>query len=239
MPHLWVLMAAMWQEAAGRYPILGRCTMLKALVLMIAIHPRGEKMNFKKACGIKVQLPVAKIKFPGAIAWTALAITTLAGSTLLTSCSGGNVVGMAGDYNDKAKTFTVIANMKVVQNNAEKYMRDHGYMYPMQIDDEFKSYFEGGDTAAKKPGNAPINPFTGSGEWPVLGSLTDVPKVKADPPVMLPKGQIEYSPMEGGKAYAVRGGDEHGMTLVDAETKQVIVLTRDNFKSADSAAPSK
>lgn len=188
-------------------------------------------MNFKKACGVKFQFRIGRINFS-----IATVLTALVCSTILTSCSGGNVVGIAGDYNDKAKTFTVIANMKVVQNNAEKYMRDHGYMYPMQIDDEFKSYFDGGDIAAKKPGNAPINPFTGSGEWPVLGSLTDISKVKSDPPVMMPKGQIEYSPLDGGKGYAIRGGDEHGMTLVDPESKQVIVLSRDNFKSGDSAS---
>jgi hypothetical protein len=138
---------------------------------------------------------------------------------------------MADSYNEKAKTIAVKANMRTVQNAAEKYSTDHTFMYPTQIDDDFKCYFPEGDPAAKKAGKAPLNPFTGTAEWPVLGSVKDLSAARAEMPVELGKGVIEYSPLDGGKSYAIRGGAENGKAVVgDSATAGSTVLSRDDFE---------
>ncbi len=149
------------------------------------------------------------------------------------------VTGCGGsmDYNERAKTIGVKANMKVVQEAAEKYFKDHTYMYPTAIDDDFKSYFPGGDPVAKKPGKAPLNPFNGTGEWPIIGTLTNVEEARKVAPDALAKGVIEYSPIDGGKSYGIRGGAESGKAIQgeSASNLSTLVLSRDDFGKAPSS----
>lgn len=149
----------------------------------------------------------------------------------VTGC-GGNM-----DYNEKAKTIGVKVNMKTVQTAAENYFKDHTYMYPTAIDDDFKSYFPGGDSVAKKPGTAPLNPFTGTGEWPILGTLANVEEARKATPDALVKGVIEYSPIDGGKNYGIRGGSEtsKAITAEDASHMGTLVLSRDDFNKPAGA----
>lgn len=133
-------------------------------------------------------------------------VTMVAPLTLLLSaCQHFQVIDA---YSEKAKTFVVKANMWKIKEAADNYSKDHLYMYPTQIDDDFKSYFAGGDPKAKKPGSAPINPFTGNPEWPIAGFLTSLEEARNVLPGPLKRGVLEYTSLEGGKSYAIRGGSE-------------------------------
>ncbi|MBX3138976.1 hypothetical protein KF707_22305 [Candidatus Obscuribacterales bacterium] len=151
-----------------------------------------------------------------------------------TGCAGGGA-NVPDTINERAKTLVVRSNLLVVQKAAEKYFKDHTYMYPTAIDDDFKSYFEGGDPATKKPGNPPINPFTGNPEFPVLGTVTDLAQARQAPPSDLKRGVIEYSPLENGKSYGIRGGDEKdkAMHSEDAAQMGTLIISRDTWKPSD------
>lgn len=158
----------------------------------------------------------------------ALAVAVFA----VTGC-GGNM-----DYNERAKTIGVKANMKVVQTAAESYFKDHTYMYPTVIDDDFKSYFPGGDPVAKKAGKAPLNPFTGTADWPVLGTITNIEEARKATPDALIKGTIEYSPIDGGKSYGIRGGAETNKAITgdSASNMGTLVLSRDDYNKSSSSS---
>lgn len=153
--------------------------------------------------------------------WVLLGVVVFA----VTGCGGSM------DYNERAKTIAVKANMKLVQDAAEKYFKDHTYMYPTAIDDDFKSYFAGGDPVAKKAGKAPLNPFNGTAEWPILGTLTNVEETRKQAADTLAKGAIEYSPIDGGKSYGIRGGAENGKAIIGASASNLstLVLSRDDY----------
>lgn len=104
-------------------------------------------------------------------------------------------------------------------------------MYPTQIDDDFKSYFEGGDPASKKAGTPPINPFTGTPEWPVLGTITNLAAARQQIPIELQKGVIEYCALDGGKSYGIRGGADSGKAISseDAAHMGTLVLSREDY----------
>ncbi len=157
---------------------------------------------------------------------------SLLGSLLIMGCHG---VQVADTYNERAKAIAARANLDVVQSAAEKYAKEHLYMYPTKIDDDFKACFPEGDPASKKPGKAPINPFTGIGEWPVMGKITDLVTARATTPEQIGKGIIEYSSLEGGKNYAIRGGADTGkaMDAEDASHVGTLVLSRDTYKKPE------
>lgn len=152
---------------------------------------------------------------------------------LVSSCKHFEVVDA---YSEKAKTWAVKGNMWAVREAAENYAKDHTYMYPTQIDDEFKSYFPGGDPKTKKPGKAPINPFTGKEEWPQLGYIVNLEDARNILPGGLKRGILEYTPLENGKSYAIRGGSEADKAIGaedgGAETPTMVI-------SRDSKPPSK
>ncbi len=150
---------------------------------------------------------------------------------LLAGCQGAQV---ADTYNERARAISARANLEVVQNAAEKYAKEHLYLYPTQIDDDFKACFPEGDPATKKPGKAPLNPFTGNPEWPVIGKVTDLVAARTTTPEQIGKGVIEYSPINGGKDYAIRGGADTGkaMDAEDASHVGTLVLSRDTFKKS-------
>lgn len=162
-----------------------------------------------------------------------LVIGSLFGSILLTGCKGAQV---ADTYNERARAIAARANLEVVQAAAEKYAKEHLFMYPTKIDDDFKACFPEGDPASKKPGIAPINPFTGSPEWPVMGKVTDLATARALTPELIGKGVIEYSSLDGGKNYAIRGGADTGkaMDAEDASHVGTLVLSRDSYKKLDA-----
>ena len=158
--------------------------------------------------------------------WTMAGMSILV-TVALSACQQAQV---ADSYSERAKTYVVKANMKKVQAAAEAYFKDHTYMYPTKIDDDFKSYFDGGDPAAKKPGKGPNNPFTGNEEWPVLGGLTDPVAARQEVPMELGKGVIEYSAVDGGKNYAIRGGAENRKSITGENESNMgsYVISRDS-----------
>lgn len=157
-----------------------------------------------------------------------LSVTTLMFGLLV--CFGCQQAQVAGTFDGAAKNLAVKSNMKRVQAAVEAYFRDHTYMYPVQIDDDFKSYFEGGDTSAHKAGSPPTNPFTGQGEWPVLGEIKDPKEARAGLPKAMPKGVIEYSPIDGGKSYAIRAGGYDDKEIPEMNSNSPMVLSRDTFE---------
>ncbi|MCA9803028.1 MAG: hypothetical protein KC777_13750 [Cyanobacteria bacterium HKST-UBA02] len=143
--------------------------------------------------------------------------------------SGCAQLKTANSYGEKAKTIVVKSNMQLVQNAAEEYARDHTYLYPTAVDDDFKSYFENGNPPAHLAGHAPTNPFTGQGEWPVLGKAEDLLQARSAPPTPLQPGVIEYSPLNEGKSYAIRAGDEQGMAIAGEGSSKTLVISRDTY----------
>ncbi len=163
-----------------------------------------------------------------------LLLGALSMSLTASGCAGGGA-NIPDTINERAKTLVVRSNLLEVQKAAEKYFKDHTYMYPTAIDDDFKSYFDGGDPATKKPGKPPINPFTGNPEFPVLGTITDLDQARQAPPGDLKRGVIEYSALENGKSYGIRGGDEKDKALhsEDAAQTGTLIISRDTWKPSN------
>ena len=148
---------------------------------------------------------------------------------LVTGCQQARV---AGSYDGAAKNLAVKANMLRVQEAAENYFSDHTYMYPPELNDDFKSYFPGGDPASHKPGSPLTNPFTGQPEWPTIGTIQDLKTARAGLPKAMPKGAIEYSPINCGKSYAIRGGGFDDKEVPHVNSNSPLVLSRDNYKKS-------
>lgn len=148
---------------------------------------------------------------------------------LVAGCKQAQV---AGTFDGAAKNLAVKANMLRVQEAAENYFKDHTYMYPTELNDDFKSYFPGGDPASHKPGNALTNPFTGQSEWPQIGTIQDLKSARAGLPKTMAKGSVEYSPINGGKSYAIRGGGFDDKEVPQVNSNSPLVLSRDNYKKA-------
>lgn len=162
-----------------------------------------------------------------------LSVTLVIFALSLAGC-GGQQTGVTNAFDGEAKNLAVKQNMKRVQAYAEAYFKDHTYMYPSQIDDEFKCYFPGGDLAKKKPGNGLTNPFTGQAEFPVIGEVKDAKGARTGKTKPLKRGVIEYSPINGGKSYAVRGGGYTDKEISIVTGDSPYVLSRDNFEAAQT-----
>lgn len=101
-------------------------------------------------------------------------------------------------------------HMRSAQIAAESYAMDHGGKYPMTVGELM-------------PGiNNNTNSLTGDTVLVVLGSLNDVGKERGATPGVLAKGTIEYTPLEGGVRYAVRGGDHQGLAMRNGDGTMVL-----------------
>ncbi|HEY9787818.1 MAG TPA: hypothetical protein V6D17_20695 [Candidatus Obscuribacterales bacterium] len=151
---------------------------------------------------------------------------------------GGNSYGkaLAEDNSGGKRTLVVssdilqsiLANMTAVQWAAECYAEDHHGLYPTAIDDSFKKYFPGSDTAHTKAGLPLMNPATKKLEWPVLGSVQDPKKARFVEPSVMAPGKIEYSPINNGKDYAIRAGDARGKMIAKGHGAiKTLVLSKD------------
>jgi hypothetical protein len=115
-------------------------------------------------------------------------------------------------------------NMEVVQLAAETYDKAQGH-YPTAIDDAFKSYFVGGGNDGKTPAPKGFeNPFSKKDEWPEMGNITSVKEARNGRIMEIRSGSIQYSPIDGGKAYAIVGGDGDGMQLL-GDNLQCLVMS--------------
>lgn len=117
--------------------------------------------------------------------------------------------------------------MKRIQLAAEHYAADHGTdKYPISIDDEFKSYFPGGQEGSVPAPVGPVNVFTGVNEFPFLGNVKDVHSVRFGPRFSIKRGTIQYCPLNSGKGYAIIGGAHDDKPMMDIlNPGQVLVFS--------------
>jgi hypothetical protein len=119
-------------------------------------------------------------------------------------------------------------NMRTAQIAAEKYAADHGSInYPATIDDDYKSYFPGGIGGKRPAPVGPVNPFTGENEFPALaGVVKDVVSTRDGKRFSLQRGKVFYTPLNGGKSYAIVGGAHDDQAMTDEnEPTQVLVFS--------------
>ncbi len=118
-------------------------------------------------------------------------------------------------------------NMRTFQIVLESYAVDHDGNYPLQIDGAFKTLLSSG-AGDKKIAWPQKNPFTGKLEWPVLGKFKNLTEARSQEYDQLARGAIEYTPLDGGKGYGIRGGGHDGRVLrmVSAPAK-VLVISSD------------
>lgn len=132
---------------------------------------------------------------------------------------------------DKAREASVKANMRTAQIAAEAFATDAGGTYPSGVDDPYKGYFPGGPSDGQNAGSAkaPVNPFTNSNEWPVVGAIADVQAERAQAPTSVgTAGQIEYSQIQDAGstvAYAIRGARKNGLALGGNAPNTTLVLS--------------
>lgn len=151
--------------------------------------------------------------------------------TLLAACNSNELAQKMPStvVPDSQKDHVLKENMRRVQLAAEHFAASHGSnQYPVEIDDEFKSYFPGG-VEGKTP--APVglaNAYTGTNEFPVLGTFDNVSELRHGRRVTIDAGKIIYSPIGQGKGYAIVGGAGDGLSLFD-ENKSSENLVFSNF----------
>lgn len=118
----------------------------------------------------------------------------------------------------KQKDKQVKENMRTAQIAAERYAADHGSInYPVAIDDMFKTYFPGGEAGRRPAQVGPINPFNGLNAFPAIGPLRgkNAEEIRRMKRFKIPRGTIEYIPLDGGRGYAIIGGAHDDLILVD------------------------
>ena len=124
-------------------------------------------------------------------------------------------------------------NMVKVQAAAECYASHHQGRYPTKIDNAFHSYFPFGsyDDETFSTLSCIYNPYTHSKDLPVLGSMKNASQARSQISARILEGATEYSPVENGKGYVIRGGGLKG-TIVPigkcgAQAKTPFILSED------------
>jgi len=124
-------------------------------------------------------------------------------------------------------------NMHACQLAAESYAKDHGGKYPAAIDNEFKAYFPGGSGKEKLIGRPPTNPYTSQPEWPKLGQIIDLSFERKRMLSHVAPGNVEYTCLKDGYAYAIIGGgvDGNAIPRTPSEKKELILTNVREEKS--------
>lgn len=128
---------------------------------------------------------------------------------------------------DKAREASVKANMRTAQIAAEAFATDAAGTYPPNATDAgYQAYYPGGNSNQATPvgGNYPVNPFTGSPEGPIAGSVTNVQNARTTPGSVGSKGQMEFSNVST-TSYAIRGANKDGNALSGTAAGTVLVLS--------------
>jgi hypothetical protein len=161
-----------------------------------------------------------------------LQLLVIAFSVLCCSSCGGDQTMPPDPFEaEKAKQNNkqVKENMRVAQKAAERFAADHGSVnYPVEVDDMFKTYFPGGTEGRLAAQVGPVNPFTSMNEFPVLGRRTvkSADELRHMPRFELPRGVVEYIPLDGGRAYAIIGGAHDNKVLMDElHPDQILVFS--------------
>jgi type II secretory pathway pseudopilin PulG len=127
---------------------------------------------------------------------------------------------------EMARNSRVKSNMRSAQVAVESYATDFQGLYPLSVDSKFKAYYP--CSAQTQKGSAPINPFTGKPEWPIMGKISDVKAARmSDVLPQLGPGVIEYSVIMDSHgrpfSYAIRGADARGMTILGSGRRPLIL----------------
>jgi hypothetical protein len=77
------------------------------------------------------------------------------------------------DEQTKARESSAKKGARTTKIAIESYATDHQGKFPLDIDDDFKSYFPGGSSDGKLPGQAPYNSFTQNSAWPTVAGPHD------------------------------------------------------------------
>jgi hypothetical protein len=156
-----------------------------------------------------------------------LLAVVLSGATLFSLSACTNLSAVEEGERPKRKDADVRDNMRSIQVAAEHFAGGHGAnSYPTQIDDAFKSYLPGGVEGRTPSPVGLVNPFTSANEFPTLGHITDPIAASNGARFALAPGKIEYSPIAGGRGYAIVGGAHDGKVLVDVyNPDRILVLT--------------
>ena len=117
--------------------------------------------------------------------------------------------------------------MQRIQLAAEHYAADHDTdKYPVSINDDFKTYFPGGQEGAVPAPMGPVNVFSGLNEYPTIGEIKDLNSARYGPRFRIKRGSILYCPLNNGKGYAILGGAHDDMAMMDLlNPGQVLVLS--------------
>lgn len=126
-------------------------------------------------------------------------------------------------------------NMRKVQAAAEGYASHHQGLYPTKIDNAFHSYFPfgGSDDETFSTLSCIFNPYTHSKDLPILGNLKSAEAGLCQLSKKITEGATEYSPIENGKSYAIRGGGLKGAVIMagpsgpDSKTPYVLTSNPD------------
>lgn len=125
----------------------------------------------------------------------------------------------------RAQSMILRSNMRNLQLAVMGYFNTHK-KYPLQVDDEFKSYFPGGKPGKVATREPFLNPFTGEAQWPKLGTRPNLQALKDGPPPEISPGVVEYNVFDGGLHYAIIGGDSNGKAVTSVEdSKKPLVLS--------------
>ncbi len=135
---------------------------------------------------------------------------------------------------DNDQNAAVRRNMLKVKEAAEAYAAAHKGIYPASVTDEFKSYIAGQPGKKAPDSAAPENPFNHKKEWPVNGNVRNVLEARAAYPEYMENGVIEYSCLDDGYTYAIRGGGLAMRTIASLYkgTSGTLVLSNAGFASS-------
>gem|GEM_PF-1068885 len=124
-------------------------------------------------------------------------------------------------------------NMYKVQAATERYAGHHQGKYPTKIDRAFQSYFPfgGADDENFSTLSCIYNPFTRAKEMPVLGKLKSLEEARRQATQKIAAGVTEYTPIDNGKSYVIRGAGGRGEIVTVGATgrdsKTTLILSSD------------
>jgi len=128
---------------------------------------------------------------------------------------------------DKAREASVKANMRTAQIAAEAYATDNGGSYPTAVDAKYTSYYPGGGSDGVTAATAgPVNPFSGTNEFPTAGTLSGTPQaLRTSGAETGSAGQIKYLAATGNTTYGIVGFKKDGKMLGGTSSGTFLVLS--------------
>lgn len=108
-------------------------------------------------------------------------------------------------------------NMRNLQIAVENYANDHRGTYPSSLA-VLRSLLD----------RPPTNAVTGVGDWPIFGSITSVETARqglGDPNPLgaISPGAVEYSAIDYGASYAIRGGGADGYPITHIRGQTLVL----------------